>query len=429
MKKAVVVGSGAAGAVCAKELQGTFAVTILEEGNEFRPLTANLSLLEKLKKSGLFFDEREIRGIFPAMKIHRAGGRMILISGKATGGTTTISTGNAMRSDRNLKVLGIDLDEEFMELANEIPVSLEHQSKWRATTRRLFAICRDMNLDPEPTPKMGEYGSCQNCGRCVIGCPHGVKWDSRRFLGAAISRGARLLTRRKVSRVIIDNGRAAAVVVDHAWGKKVYPADLVILAAGGLGTPLILQKSGIACEPTLFVDPVLCLAAEVKGVNQNRELPMPFVVQKENFIISPYFDFLSFFFNRRWKYRAENICSLMIKLADTNTGSISPRGVQKNLTPVDIQRLEQAGEICREIFLRLGINKNSLFYGTINAGHPGGMLPLRAALARSFHDPRLPENLYVADASLFPASLGNPPILTIMAMAKRISTICKQLPI
>jgi choline dehydrogenase-like flavoprotein len=32
----------------------------------------------------------------------------------------------------------------------------------------------------------------------------------------------------------------------------------------------------------------------------------------------------------------------------------------------------------------------------------------------------------VADASLFPVALGNPPILTIMAMAKRVARLCRQ---
>ena len=40
------------------------------------------------------------------------------------------------------------------------------------------------------------------------------------------------------------------------------------------------------------------------------------------------------------------------------------------------------------------------------------------------HDARLPENVFVADASLFPRSLGNPPILTIIALAKRVARIC-----
>jgi hypothetical protein len=62
----------------------------------------------------------------------------------------------------------------------------------------------------------------------------------------------------------------------------------------------------------------------------------------------------------------------------------------------------------------------------MNAGHPGGMLPLTRREAETFHNERLPENLYVADATLFPTSPGNPPILTIMAMAKRVAGICSR---
>jgi choline dehydrogenase-like flavoprotein len=59
----------------------------------------------------------------------------------------------------------------------------------------------------------------------------------------------------------------------------------------------------------------------------------------------------------------------------------------------------------------------------MNAGHPGGMLPLTAQEALTMHNSRLPDNVYVADATLFPDSLGNPPILTIMAMAKRVARV------
>lgn len=41
----------------------------------------------------------------------------------------------------------------------------------------------------------------------------------------------------------------------------------------------------------------------------------------------------------------------------------------------------------------------------------------------SFHHDRLPGNLYVVDVSLIPESLGNPPILTIVALVKRISKL------
>lgn len=39
----------------------------------------------------------------------------------------------------------------------------------------------------------------------------------------------------------------------------------------------------------------------------------------------------------------------------------------------------------------------------------------------TLHPQALPENLYVADASLFPESMGNPPMLTIMALSKAIA--------
>jgi len=54
------------------------------------------------------------------------------------------------------------------------------------------------------------------------------------------------------------------------------------------------------------------------------------------------------------------------------------------------------------------------------------MFPLTKNEAETFHHDTLPDNLYVADASLFPKSLGNPPIFTIMAMAKRIGKICRE---
>lgn len=61
------------------------------------------------------------------------------------------------------------------------------------------------------------------------------------------------------------------------------------------------------------------------------------------------------------------------------------------------------------------------FLGTLNAGHPGGMLPLTAAEKDSLHHTCLPDNLYVADATILPKAMGNPPILTIMALSKKIA--------
>ncbi len=121
LKKAIVIGSGAAGATVAKELQEKFDVTVLEAGKPFRPFPYSLTLLESLRKSGLFFDEREIRWLFPAMQIRKTSEKMVLVNGIGTGGTTTIATGNALRMDRDLKKIGIDLSDEFNQISREIP--------------------------------------------------------------------------------------------------------------------------------------------------------------------------------------------------------------------------------------------------------------------------------------------------------------------
>lgn len=426
MKKAIVIGSGAGGATVARQLQGSFDVTILEAGKEFKPFSMNPYLLEKMRKSGLFLDERMIQLLFPAMKIQKTKDRMVLVKGIGYGGTTTLCAGNAIRMDEDLKNIGIDLDEEFNEIYHEIPVTSDHYHLWKETTRKLFEICKDMNLDPRPLPKMGDYKRCKNCGKCILGCANGVKWDSRKYLQDAVEKGASIVDGCRVVKIDMHNKQANGVYARKGWQTRFYAADLIILAAGGLGTPVILQNSGIECEKKLFVDPVLCVAAENKETNQDRELSMPFVVQKEHYILSPYFDYLSFYFNRKWKLKAKNILGMMIKLADSNAGGVNASGINKKLADIDNERLEAGVNLCKEIFMRLGIDKERIFLGTINAGHPGGMLPLTENEAFTFHNPVLPENLYVADATLFPHSLGNPPILTIIAMAKRISKICAE---
>ena len=116
----------------------------------------------------------------------------------------------------------------------------------------------------------------------------------------------------------------------------------------------------------------------------------------------------------------------MIKLADTNSGDVFSGGVRKQLLERDHMKLAEGVELCRAIFHRLGKKDADIFLGTLNAGHPGGMLPLTVRESKTLHSERLPANLYVADSCLFPNSLGNPPILTIMALAKRISRVCQE---
>lgn len=425
MKKAIVVGSGAGGATAARELQGAFQVIVLEAGNRFRPVAGSLSMFEKLKKSpGLFSSEKRIEWLFPSMKIALSGDGMVLARGLCHGGSTTLSTGSVLRQDQDLRAIGIDLEAEFVALERELPIHIDHRSRWHEPTRQAFEVCREMGLDPKPTPKMIRREQCKDCGRCILGCPSGAKWDSREFLDEAVAGGAELVSGQHVREVVIENGRATGVTVGGSGRGRFYGADLVVLAAGGLGTPIILQQSGIECTGALFVDPVFCVAAPWQGARQDHELSMPFLFQREHYMVSPYFDWLSFFFNKAWRYPAGDIFTLMIKLADTSVGSVTPGAVRKPLQDADRAHLDEAVGLCKDILRKLGRKDEDFFLGTLNAGHPGGMLPLTGNEAETLHHRHLPDNLYVADATLLPRSMGNPPILTIMALAKKVSGLC-----
>ncbi len=79
--RAIVVGSGAGGAAAARELQGTYQVTVLEAGREFRPLGLSVRWMERLRNWGLLFDERLIRLVFPAMRVRKCAGGLVHVNG------------------------------------------------------------------------------------------------------------------------------------------------------------------------------------------------------------------------------------------------------------------------------------------------------------------------------------------------------------
>ena len=116
-----------------------------------------------------------------------------------------------------------------------------------------------------------------------------------------------------------------------------------------------------------------------------------------------------------------DMASIMIKLADEETGSVSGKKIDKQMTGTDKAHMEGAVKLTREILVHMGIPEEKQFLGTLNAGHPGGMLPLTEAEKETLHHAALPGNLYVADATILPKAMGNPPILTIMALAKKIA--------
>jgi ferredoxin len=421
--KAIVVGTGAGGAIAARELalQG-YQVLILEAGGEFKPFTRRISLVEPLRKLGLTGNENYFSHFISAYDVQRSSKDLLLFRGVATGGSTILSCGNMVRAEKGLKEIGLDLSREFKEIEELINISTFPQKRWRPLTRRMYQSADEIGLNPHPTPKAVDSLNCISCGLCEVGCSTGARWDSTRFLQDAISRRAVLITKSPVKKVILENNRAKGVIVGSGISSRKYMGDVVVLAAGGIGTPQILKASGLPVMDKLWADIVLTLGGVSKGAKQLKEPPMVWYIKEEDYILSPYIDILSHFLHKPWKtVSIEDRVGLMVKLADEEQGTVYADGkVDKEITSYDRSRLEDAISQAKQVMESAGIS-GPFIEGVHNGGHLGGTVPLTKEDVPFMKPSWLPERLWVADLSLSPRSQGMPTILLTSALALRVA--------
>ncbi len=421
--KAIVVGSGAGGATAANELATRgFEVLMLEAGQPFNPLTHRVSWLSSLRGTWFLKDENAIKRIFPHYHTIRASDDLVIFTGVTEGGSTSISCGNMVRAERGLKEIGLDLTPEYEEIESNFTIAPIPRERWRPLTQRMFDEAEKLGFSPKPTPKVDNLQKCVGCGYCELGCVTGAKWDSRLVYKELLARGITLQTDSRVQKVILENGYAKGVVVSHGSSVEQVNADVVVLSAGGIGTAQILHASDLPARDNLWVDVVLTVGGVYKDAKTLNEPPMAWFVKKENYILSPYFDLLSYWFHKPWKdVSANDRVGMMIKLADVEQGSVAADGtVIKSLTELDRERLSEAKGFATEIMDATGI-KGPFVDGMIHGGHLGGTVPLTKADTETMHPNWLPKDLWVADLSLMPRSQGLPTMLTAAALALRVA--------
>ena len=258
----VVVGSGAGGGVIADELSAAGRSVVVVEAGPFLD-EAHLPTDELDAYSRVYLNH----GLLTTWD-----GAVTMLAGTAVGGGTLVNWMTSIRPPAEVReewardhgIDGIDgqaFDDDLaaIERAQGVAEATVIPPKDEMILRGAAA------LGWEAAPTRRNATDCGDCGSCPFGCPRGAKQSTLRVqLARAAAAGARIVDRTRVTKVLIEGGRAVgvegqALVVDQdgtpipletdpyrpRTRRLVVRAPQVVIAAGALRTPTILLGSGI----------------------------------------------------------------------------------------------------------------------------------------------------------------------------------------
>jgi choline dehydrogenase-like flavoprotein len=253
----VIVGSGAGGAVMAAILaEAGQRVIVLEEGPHYTPAEYGAfrpteSMRRIWRESGLLV----ALGLGQTPVIGLSAGRCVGGSSVLTGGVCFRIPSNIHAQWVN--ELGLDelseksLESAYQEVERRIRVAEVPESMRSEATRRFVHGAERLGIAMHSMKRNTE--GCVGNGRCNFGCPSGAKLSvDVSYLPAAIARGGRVVSDALVERVIVDHGRAVGVrgrLLGGPEGRPSSPFEVraraVVVACGTLHTPILLLRSGL----------------------------------------------------------------------------------------------------------------------------------------------------------------------------------------
>jgi choline dehydrogenase-like flavoprotein len=471
----VIVGSGAGGAVAAATLaEAGLDAIVLEAGRHYDRESYPSDHLEAIatlyRDGGL-----TIAAGRPPIPIPVA---------KVLGGTTVINSGTCFRAPEPVledwkRRFGIswasDLDADYAEAEDALQVT--QLDPERMGRNGQLAMEGAAALGASGAPIHRNAGSCVQCSSCPFGC----ELDAKRgmhvsYLPRAVAAGARIRTGVRADRILVEDGRAVGVScsIDAGSGSRrrsfsVRARRAVIAAGGAFGTPELLQRSGLGGRQVgrnLHVHPACWVGArygeEVRG--WEGVMQSYYVDEWESAGILLEATFTPLAFGGAWllgtgRSHQEamldfgNVGSIGVHLSDRSRGRVSLGAegslrASYRLTKDDADHLSfgiaRAAEVhfaagATEVYpniARVGVLRPddlATFEATtfkpselrLEAFHPMGTARISAdpgegacAINGSVNGT---DDLYVADASLFPTSVGVNPMMTIIAFAKQIA--------
>lgn len=248
---AVIVGSGAGGGVMAGELAAAGKeVLILEKGGYFSE--SDFTNVEAQMTPDLYLR----RGMLSTSDLS-----VIVQAGSCLGGGTVVNWSTSLRTppevlaewEHDYGLVGAT-SPEFARGFEVVEQRLGVNTGDSAPNRNNAALqrgCEALGYGWSAIPRNAS-GCEQRCGYCGFGCSYGRKQSTMlTYLQDAHDKGARVLVRCTVERVVIERGKVVGVegwAPDSASGERrrvVVRAPIVVVAGGSVESPALLLRSGL----------------------------------------------------------------------------------------------------------------------------------------------------------------------------------------
>jgi choline dehydrogenase-like flavoprotein len=414
---AIVVGSGPGGATVARELSLKGKSVLILEWGDNDPV------------KGSFF-QMAPRAFVPGKSLYVTGQALGMVRAIATGGSSQLYGATAFEPPVDmLKKYDVDISKEVAEIRNEVPMDQLSDELMSPAGKVFYDSAKELGYDVNRLNKFIYQEKCEtDCQKCLYGCPTGAKWYAGNFVDDALNEGAMMINKAKVSKVIIKNNKAIGVEFKHK--KELYRAyaPQIVIAAGGIGSPLILRESGIRdVGYDFFFDPLIYTFGKIDDVaGKGKGVPMSAGIhfEEDGIVMTDFnlphlmkiaFDLEVFKFGQAFSY--SKIVPLMVKVKDGLGGSIKNGSwIWKTLKPKDKQKLDKGHAHAKRILENAGASE--VYRSWIIAAHPGGTVKIGEHVDSNLQTKI--ENLYVCDCSVIPEAWGLPPTFTLLALGKRL---------
>jgi len=410
---AIIIGTGPGGATVARELS--------LKGK--RVLMAEAGSMPKIKGTGL--------QTLPAMRLKPTIDDTAVVWQVATGGATFSFCATALDPPFELfDKYDVDLRGEVAEAKKELPIGPLSDYLIGPMAGRIMEAAQDVGYEWHKLPKFIDQVTCRpGCWRCWYNCPYGAKWTARKFVEEALAHGGTIVNKAKVSNILISHDKACGIMYTQKGKSHAAFAPIVIVSAGGINTPMLLRAAGIAeAGYDFFIDPLIVVVGNVKDLKGGTaEIPMAtgMEVEEDGYMMTDLTPTAPLYLGMAMGslkfgkiFSGSSALAIMIKIRDSLSGGIPEKGkINKTMGSKEMKAFSAGNEKAEKILRRAGAK--DIFKTQVSGAHPGATAKIGEVVDKNLQTKY--ENLYVCDASVIPEEFGFPPVLTTIALGKRLA--------